>query len=255
VAVLLRFAGLPAQDESPVVRIVASPEKAPAPAGPLPAITLHERHGHVSPIRQGFEHTGGGIIDVAQPAPDTVVVTMTGVAVAGRHPCKDSHARLHFDLEQRFEVVLDRPGPARARLTLEARVVGLLRSSRHGGGSAAESDGCATVLCGPAELVTLCAPAHSVTGGENLSINDHAGPVTVPVVAGKYTLHQAFDVAVDQPYTLAPCKAASAEFAPDPALDPLWISFWEPFHGALKGNFGLQTTLRVAPDPDAPASK
>jgi hypothetical protein len=240
---LLPLATLPARAEGPVVPAAAT-------AG-VPAIVLRERHGHVTPLRVGFQHSGGGTIDVAQPAPDTVVVTMTGVAVAGRHPTKDSHARLRFDLEQYFEVTLDGPGPARARLTLEARVVGLLRSSKHGGGSAAESAGCATVLCGPAELLTVCAPAHTASGGENLSVNDRAGPAGAPVVAGRYVLRQTFEVAADQPHTLAPCKTSSAEFAPDPALDPLWISFWEPFHGANKGNFGLQVTLRVAPDAAA----
>ena len=44
------------------------------------------------------------------------------------------------------------------------------------------------------------------------------------------------------------CKAASAEFAPDPALDPLWISYWEPFHGAIKKDFGFQVTVRVVPE-------
>ena len=33
---------------------------------------------------------------------------------------------------------------------------------------------------------------------------------------------------------------------PDPALDPLWISAWEPFHGAAKKDFGFQVTLKVA---------
>jgi len=42
-------------------------------------------------------------------------------------------------------------------------------------------------------------------------------------------------------------KAASAEFAPDPALDPLWISYWEPFHGAAKKDLGFQIILKVAP--------
>jgi len=46
---------------------------------------------------------------------------------------------------------------------------------------------------------------------------------------------------------LKPCKAASAEFAPEQALDPLWISYWEPFHGAAKKDFGFQITLKVAP--------
>src|SRR5436305_10698672 len=81
---------------------------APAPAAaPAPTITLHERHGHVTPQRQGFTHTGGGNIDIAQPTPDTVVITMTGVAVAGGHPCKDSVASQDFDLQQCFKVAVD----------------------------------------------------------------------------------------------------------------------------------------------------
>jgi hypothetical protein len=47
---------------------------------------------------------------------------------------------------------------------------------------------------------------------------------------------------------LAIVLAASAEFAPDPALDPLWISYWEPFHGAAKKDFGFQLTMKVAPE-------
>ena len=53
------------------------------------------------------------------------------------------------------------------------------------------------------------------------------------------------------PKTLLPCKAPSAEFAPDPALDPLWISYWEPFHGAAKKDFGFQVILKVSPDADS----
>src|SRR5438034_8304636 len=77
----------------------------PAPPAPPPvSMTLKARHGHVTPIRSGFTHTGGGNIDVAQPSPDTLIVTMTGVAVAGGHPCKASVATLTFELTQCFEV-------------------------------------------------------------------------------------------------------------------------------------------------------
>jgi hypothetical protein len=219
--------------------------KAEAPA-PGPTLVLHARHGQVAPQRQGFSHTGGGNIDVAQPAPDTLVVTMTGVAVAGAHPCKDSVAAQEFALDQAFEIALDK-GEGKLKLTVEARVIGLLRSQTHSKGVAEVSGACATVACGPAEVVTVCAPAHSVSGGESLSINDKEGPVSMAVVPGKYTLHQAFHVGASHPHTLLPCKAASAEFAPDPALDPLWISSWEPFHGAIKKDFGFQVTLRVGP--------
>jgi hypothetical protein len=80
-----------------------------APSGPVVSITLGSRHGHVTPSRKGFTHTGGGNIDVAQPSPDTVIVTMTGVAVAGAHPCMDSVAVLQFELEQCLEIKFDDP--------------------------------------------------------------------------------------------------------------------------------------------------
>src|SRR5437868_9823643 len=97
------------------------------PAEPKASITLKDRRALATPARQGFTHTGGGNIDVAQPAPDTVVVTMTGVAVAGPHPLKDSAATLSFQLDQSIEIALDNPKLKRAKLTLEGRVIGLLR--------------------------------------------------------------------------------------------------------------------------------
>lgn len=219
---------------------------AQAPAGPTVTIALGSRQSRVVPFRQGFTHTGGGNIDVAQPAPDTVVVTMTGVAVAGAHPCKDSVASLHFDLNQEFEINFEKPEIKKAKISLEGRVIGLLRSHAHAG-SAQEGPGVAAVSLGPVVLVSLALPPHSVPCGENLSINDREGPVWNPAAAEKYCLHQAFEVSAHHPRSLKPCKAASAEFAPEQALDPLWISYWEPFHGAAKKDFGFQITLKVAP--------
>src|SRR5229473_1381995 len=91
-----------------VLMLSAASLPAAAPPPP-PTITLYERHGHVTPQRKGFQHTGGGNIDIAQPTPDAVVITMTGVAVAGGHPCKDSVASQDFDLQQCFEVSVDKP--------------------------------------------------------------------------------------------------------------------------------------------------
>jgi hypothetical protein len=212
------------------------------PSSPDVSIKLLDRHGQGTPLRQGFSHTGAGNIDVAQPSPDTVVITMTGVGVAGGHPCKASVAAFDFDLEQCFEVVFEKPSVKAAKVSLEGRVIGLLRSHCKGGGSAEENNGCATILAAEIPVLHLCLPGHAVTGGENLS----AGPVGGPILAGKYTLHQVFHLTATHPKSLLPCKAASAEFAPDPALDPLWISYWEPFHGAQKKDYGFQITLKVA---------
>lgn len=219
----------------------------PAAAPPF-TLTLGARHAHVTPCRQGFTHTGGGNIDVAQPAPDTIVITMTGVAVAGGHPCKPSSASMKFELDQCIEIVCDKPDSRRARLTMEGRVIGLLRSHDKGGGTACEGPGQASVSSGSAVLAALDLPAHSVVGGQNLSINCRSGPVTCAVPPGAYELRQCWTVTASHPASFWPCKAASAELAPDPALDPLWISYWEPFHGAAKKDFGFQVIVRVAPE-------
>src|SRR5204863_6269347 len=101
--------------------------------------------GHVTPHRQGCTHTGGGNIDVAlSKESDTVTVTMTGVAVATGAPCCPGDAALAYDLSQEFEVVFEKPDVKAAKLTIEGRVIGLLRSHCKGGGSADESDGCAS---------------------------------------------------------------------------------------------------------------
>jgi hypothetical protein len=146
-------------------------------------------------------------------------------------------------------VSYDDPKVKYAKVTIEGRVLGLLRSDSKGG-TAEESGGCATISAEPAEILTLCVPAHSVACGDNLSINDHEGTVEAPIAAGKYHLHQCWHIAAHHPKSILPCKAASAEFDPA-ALDPLWISYWEPFHGAAKKDFGFQITVKVADDTEA----
>jgi hypothetical protein len=120
----------------------------------------------------------------------------------------------------------------------------LLRSHKKGG--AEYNDACAHVSSGPAHLVSVCVPPHSVYGCENLAVNDHDGPNSVPVIAAKYTLQQTFHISAHSDCCLF--KRPSAEFAPDPALDPLWISYYDPFHGVKKDAFGFQVVLKVAPD-------
>ena len=115
---------------------------------PSPSVTisLGNRQATATPIRQGFTHTGAGNIDVAQPTPDALVITMTGVAVAGAHPCKDSVATLSFDLVQDFDITFEKPDVKKAKLTVEARLIGLLRTHSKGGGSAE--------VCAPHILIT-----------------------------------------------------------------------------------------------------
>jgi hypothetical protein len=228
----------PAQERAVVppggtVNVTVTAASAPPP--PV-SITLSERHGQVIPIKGKCTHTGGGLIDVASLAPDTVIVTMTGVVIA--------NSDMKFDLDQGFEVSFDDPKIKRAKLTLEGRVTGLLRGEKKG--SAEYAQACATVLAAPVELVTVCVPPHMVCDCDNLAVNDHDGPRTVTVAPGKYLLHQAFFLSAHSKSLIY--KRPSAEFAPEPALDPLWISYWEPFHGVKKDSFGFQVILKVAAD-------
>src|SRR5260370_22809375 len=92
------------------------PAQQPAPA-PRAGIVLKDRHGHATPERVGATHCGGGNTDVSQARDDTVVITMTGVAVAGPHPTKASAAALHFDLHQAFDIVFTDHKVKKAKLT------------------------------------------------------------------------------------------------------------------------------------------
>jgi hypothetical protein len=232
--------------------LVSAQEKAGAPAGgtvnvtvtagtpppPPVSITLHERHAHITPHKGKCTHTGGGLIEVTSPAADTVLITMSGAVVA--------NSDMRFDLEQCLEVNFDDPKVKRAKIAVEGRVLGLLRGERKG--CASYADACAHLSAGPVALVSLCVPPHSACNCDSLGVNDHDGPKTVPVLPGKYTLHQTFLISAHTDSCL--CKRPSAEFAPDPALDPLWISYYEPFHGVNKKDFGFQVILKVASEEE-----
>src|SRR5262249_14338376 len=137
-----------------------------------------------TPIKGKCTHTGGGLIDVASPTPDTVLVTMSGAVVA--------NATMQFDLEQCFEVSFDDPKVKKAKLLIEGRVIGLLRGEKKG--CAEYADACAHIGAGAVNLVSVCVPPHSACSCESLAVNDHDGPKAVPVVPGKYTLHQTFSI-------------------------------------------------------------
>ena len=210
------------------------------------SIAIGTRSGKATPQRSGCTHTGGGNIDVQQPSPDTLVITTTGVAVAYGGPTGAASASLVADVVQQFEVSFDKPSVKAAKLTIEGRLIGFLRSHKVG-----SAEVCATATVAG---VSLAMPTHSVCGCESISINDKEGPTGAVVAAGKYTVNQTFKVTATMPKSFLPCKAPSAEFAPDPALDPLWISAKEPFKGAKKSDLGFQITIKASPE-EVPAKK
>jgi len=213
---------------------------------PKVSFALKNRHGHATPVRTPAAHAGGGNTDVTQPKDDTLIFAMTGVVTAGPHPFTGSSANIEFELTQDFEIAFADPKLKKAKLTIEAQVIGLLRGDKHGGG-AKVGKGAVDVGCAGHSIVSLAIEGHGVAGDDYLSINDRKGPCSVSVPAGEYHLAQIFGISADHARSIAG-KAAAAEFAPDPALDATWISVKDPFHGAIKKEFGFRVTLKVEPE-------
>jgi hypothetical protein len=103
------------------------------------------------------------------------------------------------------------------------------------------------------EIASLCVPPVGVAGKENRSVYAQEGPLCVPIQAGCYKLNQAFAIHAVQAKGSLPGHPATAEFAPSPALDPVWIVYKDPFHGVNKKDFGFQVILKVVPaEPTGP---
>jgi hypothetical protein len=216
------------------------------PLAPVVLLKPTQRDGRVAPSHEGPALTGGGTINVLQPAPDTLAITMTGAAAAKANPCSASIACVEAVVDQQFEVVFP-AGFRPAQLILEGHVVGLLRSEGKSG-SAELAQATAVVHHGPEALIALNFPPKSVTGCEALAINLAEGPVCVPIGPGCHTLHLCLHITAAQGWSLCP-HIASAEFAPPPALPPTWIHVPDPFGGVDRGGLGFQVTVRVEPGP------
>jgi hypothetical protein len=216
-------------------------------------LVLGPAEGTARPCRKCCDHAGGGNVLVTQPASDTIATALTGAVVARADPFHDAVAGYDFDLCQDFEVVFNDSTVHGARLLMEGRVLGVLRNPAVCVGSpcnAAEisTPGHAAVHCGPQQFLALTVRGRSTACGEELSVYGREGPVSVPIVPGKYSLHEVFGIRAVHDHRSLLCKGTSAEFAPEPALDARWLSTCEPFHGVNKKNFGFQVILKVVPD-------
>ncbi len=233
------------------ILLTGSAVTAQPPPAPAVQLVLGPGQGTASPQRTCCTHTGGGNVLVTQPADDTIATSMTGVVVAKCGPLLDHLASESFELTQDFEVVINDPKIHAAKLLMEGRVVGLLRTPKCCGNSGESASinepATAVIRCGPEELLALSLPPVSVSSGESLSVYNREGPGCVVLTPGKYTLHQVFGIQAVGGTCPVPCKGPSAEFAPDGGLDPRWISTHEPFHGAIKRTFGFQVILKIVP--------
>lgn len=227
--------------------LLLAPGNGAAQAPPV-TLRLGPVDGKAVPAKHCCSNTGGGNFEVRQTAPDTVVITMAGAAVAGL--LCGSPAQFDFDLVQNFTVVYEKPEVKGAMLYMQGRVVGLLRSP--GKGEAGFNNAHAAVAVegkdGSIEILAVHVPDQAVSCKDNLSVYRKEGPLCVAVAPGCYTLHQTFSI-----WARGGLKNSSAEFGPG-VINPAWISYKEPFYGAAKKDFGFQVIFKVVPVGTVPAT-
>ena len=61
------------------------------------------------PFSAGVSYANGGVIDVAQPNPTTMIITMSGLTATNADLIHTSIANYHFELNQCFELAFNSP--------------------------------------------------------------------------------------------------------------------------------------------------
>jgi len=232
------------QDKAP------KPAPAPTPTAANVRIALGRAESAATPHRRGHvgaAQTTSGDILVTQPAPNTIVVTMVGSALAKGHLSHETSAGWTFELDQEFEVIA--PAKAKLVLSMEAQVVGLLRSTScchpHGVTVAECHDALASVSCGAESIAALDIPHRAVSCGKNQVVSARAAPCRSPIVAGCYALHQTFGINVTVQKSPFVCKAVAAEFAPDRHFDRAQLGVYDALGGSPLKENGFRVTIKV----------
>lgn len=224
------------------------------PTGPAYQIVLRSRHAEVVPTRTREAQTGGGSVIVEQPEPHTIVVTMSGAAVAGSD-CHGSSAGIAFSLEQDLDIMPTRKGLRPPRVGMVGRVVGTLQVTdpRKCGPCGTAEQGPATACLSLAEtaLLSVSVKPSTVACGQELAVNYREGPVESPAAVGSYRLSAAFRIGVTQGKGLFHRQAAVADFDPAPQLDGFWSDALRPFRAVPRRDFGFKLVLRAVEDTEA----
>jgi hypothetical protein len=228
---------------------------------PRPPVEFVVAPGEASavPIKKGVSWANGGVIDVAQPNATTLIVTMSGITATNADLLCKSIANYDFQLTQAIGINFNSKRVVGAKLSLEGRVIGLLRTNheyytRHCGNShcgiAETHPATATVTNEAGEIASLALPARQASGCDDLSVYNHEGPFCVPVICGKYVLHETWGFGTTHPAFF--CRGASAEFAPQPqhyrGANSYWFEHFEPFNGSATKDFGYQVVLKLVPE-------
>lgn len=237
----------PAQDENK-----AKVEPAPKAATTGLRIVAGQRAATAEGRHAGLGYTPAPVIDVTQPRPDVLLVTMTGAAVAGGLPCGDSYAEAAFDLSQNFAVVSG-PVPHPVRMVVEAQLIGLFRGNRDGAGMAEISVPAeALVTAGATPVATVGFRGRTHTGKDVVLISDRTPPVEAIVLPGEFNLAQKFAVRCSHPKKCFHKNVVMAVFG-NLGKPPEWLGLLDPTRDIPRGpDLGFRVAIRVEPAPVLP---
>ncbi|HEY1380070.1 MAG TPA: hypothetical protein VGF55_24920, partial [Gemmataceae bacterium] len=233
------------------------------PAGPAYEIVLCSRHSEVLPNRTREAQTGGGSIVVEQPEPHTIVVTMSGSAVAASD-CHGAAAGIDFRLDQDLEIIPTRAGVRPPRVGMVGRVVGTLQVTEPGKGdkpcgsapakcgkacgSAEQGPATACLAVGQTSLLAVSVEPSAAACGQEIGLNHRTGPVEAVAAAGGYHLSGSFHIGVSQGKGVFNRQYAVADFDPAPQLDAFWSDALKPFRAVSRRDFGFKVVVRVVED-------
>jgi hypothetical protein len=228
------------------------PAAEPVPAGPAYQIVLRSRIAEANPTKTKDAQTGGGVVLVEQPEPNTIVIAMNGAAVAGSE-FHGSNAGITFELDQALDIIPTRKGLRPPRIGMVGRVVGTLQVTDLGKhckscGSAEQAPGVAHLALGDASLLSIAVRPSAVGPDNPVFVNNKEGPMEVVAVPGSFTLKQSFAISVAQGKCCFNRQYAVADFDPAPQLDAFWADALKPFRAIPRKDFGFRVVVRVVED-------
>ncbi len=220
---------------------------------PAYQIVLRSRQAMATPLTTRQAQTGGGAIKVEQPEPNTIIVTMTGSAVAGSD-WHESQATIDFQIDQELEIIPTRSGVRPPRIGMYGHVVGTLQVTHPGKGcklcgTAEQGVAAASLLIGEECLLSVAGPSNAAACGQEMFINHRDGPVECPAVVGCYHLNGTFRIGAYQGKGVFHRQYSVADFDPAPQLDAFWADALKPFRAIPRRDFGFKIVLRVVEDP------
>jgi hypothetical protein len=250
-AVLAVLAGsrVEAQVPAPIPppAVFSAREQAARSVIPLPvySITLGNRHACVIPHCKLRARVDGGLIDVATPTPQGILVSMTGAAAANSCVGCPGSAAAEFEFVQEFEITCSDPSISTVALTLDSALVGFVRSKGHASAAMQLAEVSVTPEGWDGTPLAAWYPPFGVSGKDGRLCNQHVPPIKdIPMPIGRYVMNARFLLDTHAGGVCA--DHAAADFSPEAVLPAEWVRLHDPFQGVSKRNFGFTFILTAA---------